>query len=254
MKLRVLGCSGGIGRGLRTTSMLLDDDILIDAGTGVGDLTLDEMRRINHVFLTHSHLDHVVCIPFMLDAVGNSRGKPLTVHALEETIAVLREHLFNWKLWPDFTQIPHPDKPFLRFEPIKLGQTVELDGRKITALPARHVVPAVGYLLDSGQASLAFSGDTMDCQAFWDALNKIENLRYLLIETAFSDEEKGIAFASKHYFPSLFAEQVSKLQREADIFITHLAPGEQGRIMGEILAAVRGLTPNMLDHGHVFDF
>ncbi len=254
MKLRVLGCSGGIGQGLRTTSMLLDDDILIDSGTGVGDLTLDEMRRIDHAFLTHSHLDHVACIPFLLDTVGSSRHKPLTVHALEETIAVLREHLFNWKLWPDFTQIPNPDQPFLRFEPIKLAQTVELEGRKITALPARHVVPAVGYLLDSGQASLAFSGDTMDCQAFWDALNKIENLRYLLIETTFSNEENGIAFASKHYFPRLFAEQISKLKQGAEIFITHLSPGEQERIMDEVFAAVRGLTPKMLGHGQVFDF
>ena len=44
MKLRVLGCSGGIGgRHLRTTSLLVDNDILIDAGTGVGDVSLAEL-------------------------------------------------------------------------------------------------------------------------------------------------------------------------------------------------------------------
>lgn len=254
MKLRILGCSGGIGRGLRTTSMLLDDDILIDAGTGVGDLTLDEMRRIDHAFITHSHLDHLACIPFLLDTVGGSRRKPFTLHALPETIAVLRDHLFNWKLWPDFTQIPDAGKPFLRFEPINLGQTVELGGRRITALPAHHVVPAVGYLLDSGAASLAFSGDTMDCEAFWEALNQVGNLRYLLIETTFSNEEHGIAYASKHYYPSLFAEQVAKLKREVEIYITHLGPGEQEHIMGEIQAVMHGNSPRMLNHGHVFDF
>ncbi|MFA7318936.1 MAG: 3',5'-cyclic-nucleotide phosphodiesterase, partial [Sulfuricella sp.] len=163
MKLTVLGCSGGIGAGLRTTAMLLDEDILIDAGTGVGDLTLEAMRRIDHVFLTHSHLDHVTSLPFLLDSTGDMRDRPVTVHALPETIAVLREHLFNWKLWPDFTRIPEPDRPFLRFETIHTGQTVELGGRRITALPALHVLPAVGYLLDSGQASLAFSGDTIAC-------------------------------------------------------------------------------------------
>ena len=210
MKLTILGCSGGIAAGLRTTSMLLDEDILIDAGTGVGDLSLEAMRRIDHVFLTHSHLDHVTSLPFLLDSVGAMRDQPVTVHALPETIAVLQEHLFNWKLWPDFTQIPNPEHPFLRFEPLQTGQTVELDGRRITALPARHVVPAVGYLLDSGEASLAFSGDTIDCPEFWGVLNQVENLRYLIIEISFADEENDIAHASRHYYPALLAESTAQ--------------------------------------------
>jgi phosphoribosyl 1,2-cyclic phosphodiesterase len=97
MKLRILGCSGGIGSNLRTTSMLLDHDVLIDAGTGVGDLSLDEMREIDHVFLTHSHLDHIACIPFMLDSVAGMRNRPLMIDATEET---LRQHIFNWIIWP----------------------------------------------------------------------------------------------------------------------------------------------------------
>lgn len=254
MKLRILGCSGGIGAGLRTTSMLLDENILIDAGTGVGDLSLEEMTRIDHVFLTHSHLDHVTSLPFLLDTVGTMRDRPVTVHALPETIAALREHLFNWKLWPDFTQIPKPESPFLRFESISTGETVELSGRKITALPARHVVPAVGYLLDSGEASLAFSGDTIDCAEFWDALNQVGNLRYLIIETSFADEDNGIAHASRHYYPSLLAEQLSRLQKQAEIYITHLGPGDQPRIMAEILSAVHGMPPRMLAHGQLFEF
>lgn len=254
MKLRVLGCSGGIGRGLRTTSMLLDNDILVDAGTGVGDLTLEEMRAIDHVFVTHSHLDHVACIPFLLDTVGAKRDQPLVVHSLQETIAVLREHLFNGKLWPDFTRIPNAERPFLRFEPIAPGERFEIDHRGITALPAHHAVPAVGYLLDSGSASLAFSGDSNECEGFWDALNKVENLRYVLIETSFSEKDNGVAFASRHYFPSLLARELPKLARAAEVYITHLGPGDEQRIMGEIAAAMSGAAPRMLDHGHVFDF
>ena len=106
MKLRVLGCSGGIGGDLRTTSLLLDDDVLIDAGTGVGDLTIEQLARIDHIFLTHSHLDHVTSIPFIVDTVGWMRDLPLTVHATQATLEILRQHLFNWKLWSDFTQIP----------------------------------------------------------------------------------------------------------------------------------------------------
>ena len=163
MKLRVLGCSGGIGGSLRTTSFVLDDDVLLDAGTGVGDLNIEELRRIDRVFLTHSHLDHVTSLPFLVDTVGWMRDTPLTVHALPETIEVLREHLFNWKLWPDFAQIPDAQNPWMRYEPVALGEPFDLGrGRTITPLPANHVVPAVGYHLDSGQASLVFTGDTVN--------------------------------------------------------------------------------------------
>src|SRR4051812_26712211 len=167
MKLRILGCSGGIGGDLRTTSMLLDDDVLIDAGTGVGDLSIEDLARIDHVFLTHSHLDHVTSIPFLVDTVGWMRDKPVTVHAIEPTLHILREHLFNWKLWPDFTQIPRKGAPLLRYESVELAKTAELNGRKLTPLPANHVVPATGYQVDSGCASLVFTGDTTTNDALW---------------------------------------------------------------------------------------
>ena len=90
MKVRVLGCSGAIAKDCRTTAFLIDDSILIDAGTGVGDLTLDEMRKIDHVFLTHSHLDHIAALPLMLDAVGSLRSAPVQIHALSATVEALR--------------------------------------------------------------------------------------------------------------------------------------------------------------------
>src|ERR1700716_152919 len=137
MKLRVLGCSGGIGgRHLRTTSFLLDNDVLIDAGTGVGDLTLAELSQIDHICVTHSHLDHVASIPFLVDTVGGMRTKPLTVHATRATLQILRNHLFNWAIWPDFTEIPTPEAPFLKYEELELGACFELGGRRITAIPA----------------------------------------------------------------------------------------------------------------------
>ena len=113
MKLRVLGCSGGIGGDAQTTAMLLDDDILIDAGTGVGTLSMDELIRIDHIFVTHAHLDHVACIPFLVDTVGAARTRPITIHALQATLDSLREHLFNWQLWPDFTKIPTSNSPYM---------------------------------------------------------------------------------------------------------------------------------------------
>ena len=255
MKLRILGCSGGIGgRHLRTTSMLVDNDILIDAGTGVGDVSLAELMLIDHIFITHSHLDHVCSIPFLVDTVGGMRNKPLTVHAIAPTLEIIRNHIFNWSIWPDFTQIPTPSKPFMNYKEIQLGETVELKGRKITSLPANHVAPAVGFQVDSGQASLVFTGDTTTYDPLWKIVNKITNLRYLIIETAFCNRERELAIAAKHFCPSLLAEELTKLERSAEIFITHLKPGEIELTMQEIEDCAGQYKPRMLQNNQVFEF
>lgn len=257
MRVRILGCSGGIGgRHLRTTSMLIDNDILIDAGTGVGDLSLVELARIDHVFITHSHLDHVACLPLLVDTVGDMRGgdRPLTVYSQQATIDILRNHVFNWSVWPDFTEIPNPECPYLRFEAIELGQEKRFGERSVTALPANHTVPAVGYHLDSGNASLAFSGDTTICDNFWHAVNKIGNLRYLIIETAFSDREKQLAIMSKHLCPSMLVTELEKLQRSAEIFITHLKSDQIELTMHELEELIGEFHPRMLQNNHVFEF
>jgi len=254
MKLQILGCSGGIGGGLRTTSMLLDHDVLIDAGTGVGDLSLEALSKIDHVFLTHSHLDHIVSIPFMLDSVASMRDKPLIIYATEETLEALQQHIFNWKIWPDFRQIPNPQQPHMHYQVIVQGETVVLNGRKITPLPANHVIPAVGYQLDSGQFSLVYTGDTTTQNDFWDVVNRIDNLEYLIIETAFPDAERELAVLSKHLCPSLLAEELEKLRLDPQIYITHLKPDESEVTMHEISKFARAKPAKMLTNGHVFEF
>lgn len=254
MKVRVLGCSGGIGgRHLRTTSLLIDHDILIDTGTGVGDLSLAELALIDHVFLTHSHLDHVACLPFIVDTVGDMRNKPLTVHATQATLEIIQAHIFNWAIWPDFAEIPNRDKPFMRYSELKTGKAVKVDGREITPLPANHTVPAVGYRIDSGEGSLVFSGDTTVCDELWKAVNKIRNLRYLIIETAFSNRERQLAVASKHLCPDMLKEELLKLQREAEIYITHLKPGQIELTMQEIEEFIGEYKPRMLQNNQVFE-
>jgi ribonuclease BN (tRNA processing enzyme) len=254
MKLRVLGCSGGIGGELRTTSFLLDHDTLIDAGTGVGDLSINELAQIDRVFLTHSHMDHVASLPFIVDTVGWMRDKPLAVHATRETIAILREHLFNWKLWPDFSVIPDASRPFLRFESISVATPVVFNGRTVTPLPANHVVPAVGYQLDSGKASLVFTGDTTVNGALWPVVNGITNLKYLIIETALSDRDRELAHLSRHLCPSLLAEELSQLKHSPEIYVTHLKPRESELIMQQIAVKVKERRLRMLQNNHVFEF
>ena len=255
MKLRVLGCSGGIGgRHLRTTSLLVDHDVLIDAGTGLGDLSLAELAQIDHVFVTHSHLDHVASIPFLVDTVGAMRSQPITVHATRPTVEILRNHLFNWSIWPDFTEIPSTEAPFLRYAEISIGQTLSLAGREVTPLPAVHTVPAVGYHLNSGRGSLVFSGDTGANDALWKIVNEIDNLKYLIIETAFCNKERYLAEVSKHLCPDMLATELAKLDRSAEIWITHLKPGEIELTMQEIEECAGRWKPRMLQNGQMFEF
>ncbi|MDO9010966.1 MAG: 3',5'-cyclic-nucleotide phosphodiesterase [Gallionella sp.] len=254
MKLKVLGCSGGIGGRLRTTSFLIDHDILIDAGTGVGELSLIELSLIDHIFITHAHMDHICSLPLLLDSVAGMRDHPVIVYASEETIEVLKQHIFNWKVWPDFCEIPSAQRPVMRYQAIALGEMVALQDRQITAVPANHTVPAVGYHIDSGQASLVFSGDTYVNDDLWAVVNRIENLRYLIIETAFSNGEKNLATRAKHLCPSLLADELAKFQGDAEIFITHLKPDEVELIMREIKQCAGRFNPRMLLHNHEFEF
>jgi len=255
MKVRILGCSGGIGgEHLRTTSMLVDHDILIDAGTGVADLSLAELAMIDHVFITHSHLDHLAALPLMIDSVADLRVAPVTVYATAETLEIIQNHIFNWAIWPDFSEISIREAAVMQYRAIRVGQKIELDERTITAVPAEHTVPAVGYQLDSGAASLVFTGDTTVNDAFWPVVNAIANLRYLIIETAFSNKEKRLAVMSKHLCPSMLGDELAKLTNDAWIYITHLKPGQIDLIMGEIEQCAGDVRPKVLQNNQIFEF
>lgn len=235
MKVRVLGCSGAIARDCRTTSFVVDRDVLVDAGTGVGDLSLDEMLGIDHVLLTHAHLDHVAALPLMLDAIAARRGSPVQVYALAGTIAALRAHIFNDVIWPDFTRLPTVEAPFIRFQEIRVGQELHIGGKRIEVLPAVHTVPAVGYAVMVRQACWVFSGDTERNPAFWHRINQLD-VSMLVIETAFSSRESQLAETSRHLSPAVLAEELDCIVagRSYPIYITHTKPAETELIMSEI--------------------
>ena len=254
MQIKILGCSGGIGGDMRTTSLLVDDDVLIDAGTGVGDLSLQALLKIDHIFITHTHLDHIVSIPLLLDTVMGLRTEPITVHATIEMINILKQHIFNWVIWPNFNLIPDPATPFLRYHEIFVGERVQINGKTITAVPANHVIPAVGYQVDNGINSLVFTGDTAGSADFWHAVNQINNLKVLIIETAFSNAEAELAEVSKHLCPTTLAIELAHLQSEPAVYITHLKPGEDATIMQEIAANPKTQHCKALLHQQIFEF
>jgi ribonuclease BN (tRNA processing enzyme) len=235
MRVRVLGCSGAIAKDCRTTSFLIDGDVLVDAGTGVGDLTLQEMRGIKNVFLTHSHLDHVAALPLMVDAIASQLAEPIRISALPGTIAALKTHVFNNVIWPDFSRIPTPQAPFITFHEIQVGQVLDLDGKQIEVLPAVHTVPACGYAVSGGQGAWVFTGDTERNPAFWRRINQLE-VAALVIETAFSNREQELARRSLHLSPLALAEELDCIEKgkRFPIFITHTKPAETELIMTEI--------------------
>jgi len=235
VKVRVLGCSGAIAKECRTTSFLIDADLLVDAGTGVGDLTLEEMAGIDDVLLTHSHLDHVAALPLMVDSVASQRKTPLRIHALAGTIQALKSHIFNNTIWPDFSAIPTPQAPFITFHEIRVGQTMQFGGKSVEVLPAVHTVPAVGYAVTAGQGYWVFTGDTERNPALWKRLNQL-NVAMLVIETAFSNREKDLARRSLHLSPMALAEELDLIDKGKGypIYITHTKPAETEMIMSEI--------------------
>ncbi len=251
MRIKVLGCSGGVGPDLRTTSLLINDELLVDAGTGIGDLTLDQMSRITDVLLTHSHLDHVCGLAFMADNLFGLIDRPLRVHATAATIDALRRHLFNWVIWPDFSQLPDAEHPLITFHEITPDVPFTVCGLAVVGFTVLHTVPAIGYALDSGEGVFAFSGDTYACEALLSALNKLPRLDRLMIEVAFPDEDAALGELSRHFTPHLLGAELRKLRHRPQLFLTHHKPGVEPAIQRECVDALAAWDYSHLKRGDI---
>ena len=252
-QLKVLGCSGGFGKGLATTSLLIDSNTLIDCGTGVGNLEITDLKLIDHIFLTHCHLDHIVSLPFLLDLVGVKRPKPINVYATPYTIKAIQDNIMNNQIWPDFSKIPSASQPSVVFIDVTSKMHWEIDSKKISPISVPHTVDALAYVIESPHSSIAFSGDTGYSEELIDTINKVPKLNHLIIETSFPDEEKALAEMSKHLCPQLLVEMLSKLRSRPQIYITHLKPGYERITLRQILNRCNR-TINPLKNGQIIIF
>ncbi len=252
MRIRILGCSGGIGAGSRTSAMLIDSDVLLDAGTGIGDLELTELNSIRHVFLTHAHLDHIAGLPMLIDTnFAEDFEFPVTVYARQETLEALQAHLFNDVIWPDFAKIPSADNPMLRYAVCNPGDTVSIDLREFHAIDVAHSVPSLGYTVKNSGGVFAVSGDTKTNQTLWPVLNACDELKVLVIEVSFSDEQKELATTAGHYCPSTMCRDLEFLEHDPDIWLTGMKPGLEEEILEEVIAALPGRKIRMLSKGTI---
>ncbi len=252
MRIRVLGCSGGIGAGARTSAMLIDNDVLIDAGTGIGDLDLSDLDSIRHVFLTHAHLDHIAGLPMLADRVFDENFEtPLTVYAREETLRAVQDHLFNGVIWPDFAELPTPQNPMLRYHVCSPGDTVTIDHRDFYAVDVMHSVPSLGFTVQNSGGAFAVSGDTKTNETLWPVLNACDDLRVLVIEVSFPDEMQDLAADSGHYTPRTLTDDLRRLRHEPEIWLTGMKPGEEDTIYEQVKQAAPGKNIRMLSRGTI---
>lgn len=252
MRIRILGCSGGIGAGSRTSAMLVDNDVLIDAGTGIGDLALEEIDPIRHVFLTHAHLDHIAGLPMLADSVFDEDFTvPLTVYAREETLRAIQDHLFNGVIWPDFAKLPSPENPMLRYQVCSPGDTVTIDHRDFYAVDVMHTVPTLGYTVQNSGGAFAVSGDTKANETLWPVLNACKDLKVLVIEVSFPDEMERLATEAGHYCPRTLTRDLERLRHSPEIWLTGMKPGEEERILDQVIQLAPEKNIQMLSRGTV---
>lgn len=235
MEIRVLGCHGAQLPGYNTTSFLLDDKILIDAGTVTSILTIEEQIEIDHILVTHSHLDHVKDIAFLADNLHRQKKSPVDIVSTQGIIDILRSNLFNGVVWPDFSVIPDVYNPVIRFRPIEPGMQYALNGVIITAIMVHHVVETVAYVVDFGGSSVIFVGDTGPTEDIWKIANARNDVNAIFIETSFPNDMIDVAEAAGHLTPASLNEELKKLSLESpDVYLYHLKPQYYDLIQREV--------------------
>ncbi|RXJ82095.1 phosphohydrolase [Arcobacter sp. F2176] len=235
--IKVLGAYGSKSLDFSTTCIQINQNSVIDAGNIVKGLGIDA-QYIDNIFLTHSHLDHLNDIPYILDIFFEKRKKPITIYGTSKTLENLRKYILNWEIWPDFSEIELLNKKSkaIVFKPININETIILDDdTKITAIKNNHTNSSCGYIITKNQNSLLFSSDTYCCDSIWETINNNLNIKAAIIDVSFPSKFKQLAFDSKHLTPALLSEQLKKLKRDdLRIYINHIKPAYEKILRKEI--------------------
>jgi len=244
MKIRVLGCYGGQLLGFHLSSFLVNDSILLDAGSPTVALTLEEQRHIRHVFISHTHLDHIQDIAFLADnrslkrMGGTNENRRITIHSLQDNLDTLKTHFLNNTIWPDFTKIPTAEDPILKLSAIEPLKKITVDGVTITPIPMNHPVPCTGFLLDQDGKQFIYSADTGITDTLWEVANAQPNLRGLIIDCSFPNVYQDLADISGHLTPKQMANELKKLRTlgKTPIYLFHMKPETLNIMTAEVEA------------------
>jgi cAMP phosphodiesterase len=238
MRIKVLGCYGTEFLRFKSSGFLIDRSVMLDAGSICSTLTLDEQREIQEILITHSHLDHIKDIFFLLNNLFEEKRQPITVYSTAEILQLLKQHFINGIICPDFTSIPQGDDHVLGFETIKEGEFYPLSqGLSIRAEKVDHNIAAVGYIIRCDHGHIVYTGDTGPTEHIWNVCNSLENLLALFIECSFPNEQQELASLSGHLTPQTMAQELKKLQeRDCPVFVFHMKPQYLKTIEADIKA------------------
>ena len=235
--IKFLGVGGSRKNRIGTTCVQVADDIVIDAGNIINGLG-EDAYKIEHIFLTHSHLDHIVDIAFLVDNHYLSMQKPLKIYALKETIAALKKHFFNDTIWPDFEAISLPNSSSGSVEFIELELYTEYDFKSVTLkpIPVSHTVETCAYVIKKKNFSTLFATDTYVTRSMWETLDLDESITSLIVDVSFPSRFEKLAYDSKHLTPKLLKEELEKSQRDITVYVTHIKPTFHKEIVQELTA------------------
>lgn len=253
MQIKVLGAYGGSTPQHRQTSFLIDDRVALDAGALTESLSLEAQAKVRAILLTHSHMDHVASLPFLVENVFGRAEGPIEVLAPPEVVSSLKTHLFNDDLWPDFTRIPNHLLPTFTFRAIEARKPIQVHGLTVVAIPVFHVVPTFGYVISDGKSAVVFSGDTGATDELWEVARREPNLKAIFVECSFPDEMERIAEISRHFTPKTLHAEMVKFPPIVPVNLYHMKPPTLLALRGQV-AALAEARITLLDDGDTLDY
>ncbi len=219
----------------RLTCFLVDDCVAIDAGSIAIALTSEQRSKVRDIIVTHPHMDHIASLPIFIDDLYPTLTKPMRVHATQEVIELLERDVFNWNVYPRFSDLKNDYGPVMEYVPIPIDRSFPVAHLTVVAVPVNHIVPTVGLIISDDRCSVAFSSDTAETQRFWDVLNETQHLEALLIEASFPNEMANLAEVSRHFTPASLRKELEKLKHNGmDILAVHLKPTYRDTIISQL--------------------
>lgn len=255
MKVKILGCSGSEAIGRNPPGLLVNDVMMLDAGTITAALGIDAQSRITDILISHTHLDHIKSLLFLADNIVGRIRKPVNIRSIPEVLDAVRKHVMNGLIWPDFTTIPTAKNPVLTYAPMPLGKTVIIAGLKVKAIPMNHPVPAVGFLVSDGTSSFIYSADTGPNEGLWKEAAKAKNLTAIIVDTSFPNSMEVVAGLSGHFTPDQLHQDLTKARVDSGVplYIYHIKPVHEKTVIRELKALGRK-NVKILQEGKTYHF
>lgn len=244
MNIRVLGAHGSDlllkkttgSKICRSVGFLVNEALMVDAGTLASELTLEEQKQIKHILISHLHLDHIKGIPPLVDNLSGVVDHQVVVSGLYSVIDGLQKHIFNNLMFPDFFSFQGSSSSILRAQGLEVKkENVLSDGIIVTPILVNHTIETAGYVIRDDNAAWIYSGDTHLTEEIWQTAALTPNLRGIFMEVSYPDSMMNLAIQSKHLTPSLLAKEFGKIGKpDLPLFVYHMKPTVRETIIQEI--------------------